>query len=679
MSSKKPKKSQKKPASKKSKDGKRLKDVRPGEKTSKKPSPAKSKKSSSTKKSSKKPNKPAKTLALKWRVLKFLTKFTLAGLAILFILGFFVMSFYSYDLPDIDELYADNLKPSITILDSNGDLITTYGDIFTEHVEVNEMPKSLIDAVLATEDRRFYSHYGVDPIGLARAMYTNWKRGKLVQGGSTITQQLAKIVFLKPERNIKRKVQEAMLAFWLEQKFTKDQILTMYLNRVYLGAGLYGVDAASRKYFKKPVRDINVYESAMLAGLLKAPSTYSPQNNVRASAKRTEQVLVNMVNAERLTEAQREKAKQVGTEISKSTFRTTSRYFTDYVVDQIQQYVGKVEGGIIVTTTFNTGLQKIAEDSVTKTMIEFADEYDIGQAALLTMRPDGAIVSMIGGVDYGESQYNRATQAKRQPGSLFKLFVYMAALEKGFTPTSYIADEPISHNGYTPRNYDGKYHGEVTMREAFTKSYNAAAVNLSESIGRSNVLSLAKRMGVKSSMSDTPSVALGSSEVSLYEMVTAYAHLANRGRTVIPYVIQEIKDTSGEILYQRQGDYDFRTLGLNATKMMNDMLVNVVRSGTARGANIGRDAGGKTGTSQKSRDAWFVGYTPQLVTGVWVGNDDNSPMHKVTGGSIPTRIWREFMRPALAETPAATIDTNPYPEIEGNPWQRKSFWDRFSE
>ena len=672
MAPKKPKKSTKS-SGKKKKPSQSLKDVRPGASTKKKPVAGKS-----SKKKTKKA-KPKKKLSLKWRIAKFFGKMFLGGAAIVFILGFFVVSFYAYDLPNIDELYADKLKPSITILDSNGDLITTYGDVFTEYVEVQDMPKSLTDAVLATEDRRFYSHFGIDPIGLARAMYTNWQRGKLVQGGSTITQQLAKIVFLKPERNIKRKVQEALLAFWLEQKFTKDQILTMYLNRVYLGAGVYGVDAASRKYFKKSIKDINLYESAMLAGLLKAPSTYSPQNNVRASAKRTEQVLVNMVNAEKITEAQKERAKNTGTEISKSTFRTTSRYFTDYVVDQIQEYVGKVEGGIIVTTTFNTGLQKIAEDAVTKTMIEFADEYDMGQVALLTMRPDGGIVSMIGGVDYAESQFNRATQAKRQPGSLFKLFVYMAALEKGYTPNDIVLDEVNPNAKYQPRNYKGEYHGEVTLKEAFTKSYNAAAVNLSNMVGRQNVLKLAKRMGVNSELADIESIALGTSETSLYEMTTAYAHLANHGRAVVPHVIEEIRTTEGDILYQRQGDYDFRVLGLNATKMMNDMLVNVVREGTARGANIGRDAGGKTGTTQNSRDAWFVGFTPQLVTGIWVGNDDNSPMHEVTGGSIPARIWREFMRPALSETPAATIDTNPYPEIEGNPWQRESFWDRFGD
>lgn len=651
------------------KSAKNIGKIRPGKAyTAKKPSKKKKRK------------KIKKQSSWKWRFFKWLLKYSIAGLAILFILVFFVVAIYAHDLPDIDKLYEDQLKPSITILDSNGDLITTYGDVFTENVDVKDMPDHLIDAVIATEDRRFYSHYGLDPVGLARAMYTNFRKGYVVQGGSTITQQLAKIVFLKPERNFKRKVQEAVLAFWLERKFTKDQILTMYLNRVYLGAGVYGVDAASRKYFKKSVRNINLYESAMLAGLLKAPSTYSPQNNPRAAAKRTHQVLVNMVNADLLAERKKERALAVGTEINKSTFRNTSRYFTDYVVDQVQHFIGKVDGSIVVTTTFNVGLQKIAEDSVTKTMLEFGDQLNFKQAALVTMRPDGAIVSMLGGVDYAESQFNRAFQAQRQPGSLFKMLVYMAALEQGMTPNDYIDDVKTTHKAnrknYTPRNYDGKYHGIVTLREALTKSYNAAAVNLSERVGRQNVIKLAQRLGIKSPLTNTPSIALGASEVNLLEMTTAFAHLANNGHTVIPHVIEEIRSKKGEILYQRQGDYNFRVLGLNATKMMNDMLVSVVNDGTGRGASIGRDVAGKTGTTQNYRDAWFIGYTPQYVTGVWVGNDRNEPMDKVTGGSMPARIWREFMRPALAETPQANIDVNPYPEIQGNPWQRENFWDR---
>ncbi|PIR32414.1 MAG: hypothetical protein COV36_04390 [Alphaproteobacteria bacterium CG11_big_fil_rev_8_21_14_0_20_44_7] len=618
----------------------------------------------------------AKKPSLGWRIFRWCLKIFLTLFAIGFIIGFFVLSYFAYDLPDINQLYEDKLRPSITILDSRGDVVTTYGDVFTEYVAARDMPKSLIDAVIATEDRRFYSHFGVDVRGIARAMYVNLRAGKFVQGGSTITQQLAKIIFLKPEKNLKRKIQEALLAIWLERKFTKDQIMTMYLNRVYLGAGVYGVDAASRKYFNKPVRKINTYESAMLAGLLKAPSTYSPQNNAHAAEQRTKQVLVNMVNAEVITEDERQIILNKGTLVHKSTFRNNSRYFTDFVVDQIPEFIGKVPQSLVVTTTLNQGVQKLAEDAVTKNFIEHAEKYNFTQAALVAMKPNGAILAMIGGTDYAESQFNRSYQAKRQPGSLFKLFVYMAALEDGYTPNSLIEDAPIRIGKWSPKNYDGKYRGTVTLKDALTSSLNAATVALSEKIGRGKVLRIAERMGIKSALSNTPSIALGASEVSLLEMVTAFAHLANQGRAVIPYTIQEIRTTEGDILYQRQGEYDFQILGINATKMMNEMLVNVVNNGTARAARIGRDVAGKTGTSQDFRDAWFVGFTPQITAGVWVGNDDNTSMNKVTGGGIPARIWRDFMSAAMADMPATGIDTNPYPEIEGNPWKRETFWDR---
>ena len=607
-------------------------------------------------------------------------------MAIFFIIGFFVVTYFAHDLPDIDKLYEDQLKPSITILDEEGNLVATYGDIFTEYIEVKNMPPHLIDAVTATEDRRFYLHFGIDPIGLARAIYTNIKRGKIVQGGSTITQQLAKIVFLKPERSLKRKIQEGLLALWLEHKFTKDQILTMYLNRVYLGAGAYGVDAASRKYFGKPVANINIYEAAMLAGLLKAPTTYSPVNNLRQSMARTEQVLVNMVNADKLNEAQKNVALAKGTEIHRGNFRSGTRYFTDYVVDQIPEYIGNFQGKLIVTTTFDPNHQRFAEDAVTAAILANRDSLNATQAAFLAMKPSGAITAIVGGADYSESQYNRAVQAKRQPGSLFKLFVYMAALEDGKTPNSKVDDSPIKIGKWRPKNYDGKFHGIVTLKEALTKSYNVAAVVLSETIGRNQVIKLAQRMGVESEIRNMPSLALGANEVTLKEMVTAFAHLANKGRAVVPYTIEQIKtpdgENGGEILYQRQGDYDFRVLGVNATRMMNEMLVSVVEFGTGRGAKMNRDVAGKTGTSQNSRDAWFIGFTAQIVGGVWVGNDDNSRMNKVTGGGLPTKIWHEFMSRALATEPREEIDQNAYPEIEGTPWrndnntERQGFWDR---
>ncbi len=621
----------------------------------------------------------------KWRLFKFCFKSFLLLSALGFILGFFVVTYYGHDLPDLDEWSKNKLRPSITILDANGELVHTYGDLFTEYVEYEGLPQNLIDAVTATEDRRFFSHFGVDPLGLARAMYVNMRAGRVVQGGSTITQQLAKIVFLKPERALKRKVQEAILALYLENKFSKEQILSMYMNRVYLGAGIYGVDAAARKYFNKPVRNLNNYEAAMIAGLLKAPTTYSPTNNPRAAADRTETVLMAMVAADKLTERERKRALAQGTQVAISKVRESSRYFADYVMEVLPEYYQNKDNlNLVVKTTFQPGLQKFAEDAVVGNILQNQAEYDVSQASILSMRPNGAVLAMVGGVDYSESQFNRATQAKRQPGSLFKLFVYMAALERGMTPNSLISDDRFSirtgGRTWAPKNYNGKYNGDVTMKYALKKSLNVATARLSEKIGRERVISLARRMGVKSAMKNVPSVALGSSEVTLLEMVQSFAHLPNNGNAVAPYVITQVRGKDGDVLYEREGDYRMGVLGKNSVKMMNSMLIEVVKGGTARGANFGRDAAGKTGTSQDSRDAWFVGYTPELVTGVWVGNDDNSKTKKITGGGLPTKIWREYMQAALAQTPPKNLDVNPYTKVEGTPWKdsgdgSQGFWD----
>lgn len=609
-----------------------------------------------------KKSRPKKSGPKKFGKSRFLLKLFSGIAAICFIFLFFIIVIYGHDLPDIDKLYDDNLQESITILDYKGNTITTYGDYFTEFVQFKNMPKHLIEAVTATEDRRFFDHWGIDPRGMARAVFTNIVRGRASQGGSTITQQLAKIVFLKPEKKMKRKIQEAMLAIWLERKFTKEQILTMYLNRVYLGSGVYGVDAAAHKYFNKSAKRLNLYESAMLAGMLKAPSTYSPSNNPNLAAQRTEQVLINMVDAGKITEEEMKDAIKTGVKIKIQSLNPSTRYYTDYVIDQIQELAGKTSDNLIIKTPFRPDLQALAEQTVSKNMLEFSEKKKAGQAALVTMKPNGAVLAIIGGVDYAESQFNRATQAQRQPGSAFKLFVYTAAMMYGKTPDDLISDEPTvigsGRNTWKPSNYDGKYHGVVTLREAFANSYNAAAANLAQEVGISNVVFIAKKMGIKSPIAELPSIALGSSEVNLLEMTTAFAHIANNGAEVTPYVIEEIKTQSGRVLYQRQNTDTPQILDRETVHKMNDLMKSVVSYGTARGAAIGRDAAGKTGTSQDFRDAWFIGFTPQLITGVWVGNDDNKDMKKVTGGSIPARIWAQFMRSALTGAPALGIDSN---------------------
>ena len=594
----------------------------------------------------------------KWRIAKLVLKLGFGCAAIGFIAGVFLISIYSHDLPDINKLYEEKFDRSITITDGQGNIIGSYGDVFTQFMQYDEIPQNLVNAVIATEDRRFFSHIGVDFRGLARAVVVNAVKGGVRQGGSTVTQQLAKIVFLTPERNLKRKVQEAMMAFWLEQKFSKKQIMSMYLNRVYLGSGVYGVDAASRKYFGKSVKDINLYESAILAGMLKAPSTYSPLNNPRASARRAEQVLLNMVDAEKITEKQKAQAILSATKIHLAQARESSKYFADYVADQIEQYIGKTAGNLTVKTSFDSNLQKLADDSVSKNMLELGDKDKASQAAMVVMSPDGSILAMIGGVDYADSQFNRATQAQRQPGSLFKLFVYTAAMENGKYPEDQIEDAPITIDKWKPQNYDKKYHGLVTLREAFAHSYNAAAAALSESVGRAKVIDMAQKLGVKSKLAETASVALGTSEANLLEMTTAFAHFPNNGHSVASHAIDEIKDATGRVLYTRTGEYDIEVLSKDTVQKMNSLMMSVVSGGTAKAANIGRDTAGKTGTSQDYRDAWFVGFTPDLVAGVWVGNDNNKPMKNVTGGSIPTKIWADFMREALADKDAKPIDAN---------------------
>lgn len=600
-----------------------------------------------------------------WGRRRRLTANIMALVAVCFVIGFFMVLYYAYDLPDVDKLDEDKEKPSITIMDSNGQFLASYGDVYTEYVKYDDIPQPLIDAIIATEDRRFFDHWGIDLRGLARAVVVNVAKGRLAQGGSTVTQQLAKNVFLKPDRNLKRKIQEAMLAVWIERRYNKKQIMEMYVNRVYLGGGVYGIDAASRKYFNKPAKNMNIYESAMIAGMLKAPTSYSPQNNQKASIARTEQVLMNMVAAKKITQKQMNKAYRQATELKFTQPRDSDKYFTDYVVDQIPDFVGKKPGKIIVKTTFNPAYQKIAEDAVAKNILEYGDSMKASQAALVSMSPNGAIRAMIGGADYSISQFNRTVQAKRQPGSAFKLFVYLAAIQHGFTPDSLIEDEPVKIGKWEPKNFDGKYSGLVTMREAFTRSLNAATVNVAEITGRENVLQTARRLGIKSPLVTTPSVSLGTSEVTLLELTGAYSAVANHGVYAEPYTIELIKTPKGQVLYEHFNSaaqvVDEYSLG-----QINDLLINVVNYGTGRAAALGRPVAGKTGTSQDYKDAWFIGFTPQIVTGVWVGNDDNTPMKKVTGGSIPARIWKDFMVGATADMPVESIPTSGgYPAYDG--------------
>ncbi|MCI5050133.1 MAG: PBP1A family penicillin-binding protein [Rickettsiales bacterium] len=579
--------------------------------------------------------------------------------------------YFAHDLPSIDKLNTIDKQPGITIKTKDGLVLATYGDIYGEYVTFDEIPQSLIHAVLATEDRRFFEHIGIDFFGIARAMVANIQAGGFVQGGSTITQQVAKNVFLTPDRTITRKIQEMLLAFWLEERFTKEEIFAIYVNRVYLGAGNFGIDAASRRYFEKPAIDLEIMESAILAGLLKAPSKYSPMASPERAKQRGHQVLLNMVDAGYLHESK--VTPILETFAPPRTYSgdgSGSRYFTDWILDELPEYVGAVEEDLEVITTLDPDMQMKAEETVKKVIAESQEKRDVSQAALLSMSSDGAIRAMVGGVDYQESQFNRAVQAKRQPGSVFKLFVYLAALDAGLSPDTLIPDEPleipVGRKIWRPKNFDGQYRGEITMREGLTHSINTISVQLIMAIGVDRVVEMARRLRINEIIA-TPSIALGAVEANLIDLTAAYAHLANNGKGVEPYGIEAIYSQGGDALYRRSGSGLWVVLRQKVVTQMNSMLNDVISFGTGRGANIGRSMAGKTGTSSDYKDAWFIGYTPQLVTGVWVGNDDNHAMKRVTGGSVPAIIWRDYMSAALSgkSAPALPVESDDDGEL---PW-----------
>ncbi len=552
-----------------------------------------------------------------------------------------VLAYYAYDLPDLKTLTATVRKPSITLLSADGETIAAYGDVYGEPITLADIPPTIPQAVIATEDRHFYSHFGLDLVGMARALVADLRAGHVVQGGSTITQQLAKNLFLTPERSIKRKVQELLMALWLEHKFTKDQILTLYLNRVYLGSGTWGVDAASRRYFGVPASRANLYQSALLAGLLKAPSRYNPQNDRELSYKRTTQVLANMVAAGSISQAQAEEAARTGPATVREISHT-GRYFADWVRDQVEQYADE-NRDIVVQTTLDMGLQRKVEAELEAMLAGPGAKAGASQGAMVVMSPDGAVRAMAGGRNYATSQFNRAVQGLRQPGSSFKAFLYLAAIEAGWNEGNTIEDAPIRIGKYHPENYSGRYEGPITLRRAFARSSNVAAVRLIEAVGPKRVAAVARRLGVTSELRPDASLALGTSEVSLLEMTAAYSTFANAGNGVFSYGFSAIKDNRGRSIYQRQGGGTGQVVSPAALGEMDDMMSAVVEEGTGKKAAIGRPVAGKTGTTQDYRDAWFIGFSADYVGGVWFGNDDDSPMHRVTGGSLPAELWHNVM------------------------------------
>lgn len=553
-----------------------------------------------------------------------------------------LIAWYAYDLPEVSGIDSFTRRPSITLMAADGTLLASYGDVYGEAISINDLPPHLPQAVLAVEDRRFYAHWGIDPWGLLRAVVANLQAGTIVQGGSTITQQLAKNLFLTPDRTFKRKIQEMLLAFWLERKFNKDQILSLYLNRVYLGAGTYGVDAAARRYFGKPASGVNLYEAAQLAGLLKAPSRYNPISAAGRAEQRTALVLGAMVEADFISPAESARALKEKTR-GRAIAGKQARYFADWILAQVPSFAGPIEGDMTVITSLNPYYQRVAEEELDILLNGDARTREVGQGAVVLLSPDGAVRAMVGGRSYDASQFNRATQALRQPGSAFKPFVFLTGFENGLSPDTRVTDAPVTVGKWSPRNFNKRYYGEVTLREAFARSLNSVAVRLSEQVGRNRVAATARRLGITSDLDANPSIALGASEVTLLELTGAYAVFANRGQGVWPFGIEEIRGAEGEILYRRAGGGPGRLVEPRAVEQMSNLMSATVEWGTGKAANPGRPAAGKTGTSQDFRDAWFVGFTADMVAGVWLGNDNGAPTKGVTGGSLPAVLWRRVM------------------------------------
>ena len=567
---------------------------------------------------------------------------------LIFTVAFFAV--FATDLPDTSRLYEVKRQPSVSYLDRSGALVAVRGSQYAPPVDLAKLPPYVPKAFIAIEDRWFYWHFGFNPWGIARSqIYNMTHKGGNLRGGSTITQQLARNLFLTPNQTYRRKAQELILAVWLEARFSKKQVLELYLNRVYFGAGAYGIEAASQRYFGKPADQLSLGESALLAGMMKGPSRYSPVAATDRAARRATIVLDEMVRLHLITPAQRDEAFRTKVRVNPVLANQRAQYFTDWTDDQVRQLVGDPTEDLVVETTLDLPLQASAEQAV-QAGVAAAKNLGVQQGALVSLDGEGRIRAYVGGIDYLQSQFDRATQARRQAGSSFKPFVYLTAMEAGRTPQTPVVDEPITIGNWTPRNYTGRYLGPITLEVALKQSINTVAARLANEVGTSNVAATARRLGITSPIQLDPSMALGAVEVSPMEMAQAYAPFSNGGVWAKGYGIERIRTASGRVLYDHGVDQGQRraVIGQPALGYMVRMMRQVIQSGTGtRAATPGFDIAGKTGTTSDYRDAWFIGYTGGFVTAVWVGKDDNTPMKKVTGGGAPAGIWHAYMAAAL--------------------------------
>jgi penicillin-binding protein 1A len=580
-----------------------------------------------------------------------------------------------------DEDWLKKSELAVSFLDRYGNEIGSRGIRHNDSVPLEQFPDHLIKAVLATEDRRFYDHFGIDISGLFRALNANARAGGVVQGGSSITQQLAKNLFLNNERTLERKINEAFLALWLESRLTKNQILKLYLDRAYMGGGTFGVDAAAQYYFGKSARDVNLAEAAMLAGLFKAPTRFAPHVNLPAARARANVVLDNLVDAGFMTEGQVFGARRnPATSIDRRDDHAPN-YYLDYAFDEMKKLVdtfprSMTERVFVVRTAIDVGLQRQAETAIENSLRQYGHEYHASQAATVVIDVDGGVRAMVGGRDYGQSQFNRATDALRQPGSSFKPYVYATALAHGFKPTSIVVDGPVCIGNWCPHNYSGGFSGSMTLTQALIRSINTIAVKLSIAIGNGNpkrgraeIVKLARAMGLRTPLPDTPSLPIGADEVTVFDHVGAFATFPNLGKAVTPHAVLEVRNGAGDLVWRwdRDGKKPRQVMRPDVAQNMIFMMNKVVEEGTGRRAQLdGVKAAGKTGTTNAYRDAWFMGYTGNFVAGVWFGNDDYTPTNRMTGGSLPAMTWHEIMAYAHQG-----IEIKPLPGLGGSTHPRE--------
>ena len=576
------------------------------------------------------------------------------------VLGIFVAIARS-EIDSFEDLKASPNGQMIRIRAADGTVIQSLGPSFGRWLTINQLPSEMKDAMVAVEDRRYYMHPGVDPIGITRSFYARAVQGRWTQGGSTITQQLARNIYLNSNKEFGRKIREIILALAMETKFSKDQILELYLNKVYFGGGAYGIDAASRKFFDHGAENISLAEAAIIAGLVKAPSRYAPTADAQAAVDRAEVVVAVMQDAGMITATEAAGVKPADVKLAAESPQNSVRYFTDWILPQLNGLIDETEKPVDVWTTLDLKMQRAATAAIATNVPRGA------QGALVSIDRDGAVRAMVGGTDYVSSNYNRAVTAVRQPGSAWKLFVYLAALEAGFRPEDMVEDKPVEIDGWQPKNSGGKYAGSISLRTAFAYSKNTVAAQIGQEVGTSSIANMARRFGITTPINTKPSMVLGTSEARVIDMTQAFAAVAAKGRKVAPYGISKVTTIDGETLYAAKPSNSVQLVDEWVAGAMTDLMQSAVATGTGRAANIGRPVAGKTGTTSSNKDGWFLGFSSGLTTGVWMGRDDARSIGGLEGGRAPAQVWAAYMRIAVANRPVEKFATEvTFPErLEG--------------